>query len=327
MSATFESVWKKVALQASSVPPLLCREYTRDAYQTMCQGRRWSFLRRDVQLATRASRSVSVTATNGSATLTAAAGQFVSTDLNRQIRETNQGLPYTIVGLNGALTAATLDKAFAGTSGAATLTVLDAFLFMPANFDGCRTLSNLTVQQPMPWWYTSEQLDYWDPNRIWSDSTARIIAARGVWNSGGSLVGRQVYEWWPYPSAQAVYQMSYYATVEPADTDLLQGQLAVRSHVMEVGALAHCARYPGTPERRNPYFNATLAAALEKAFQDGIQEISVRDEDTSPAEEFERIDWRWVQGLVPMDTHILRSTDATVGDYWGGGYSSGGYNY
>lgn len=326
MAATFGSVWQKVALQASAVPGLLCRSYVQDAYQEACQGRRWSWLRREWQPTTKASRSVSVTATNGSATLTAAAGQFVSTDLNRQIRATNQGVPYTITALNAALTEATLDKTYTGTSGAATLTILDAFLYMPADFDGVRTLSNLTVQQPMPWWYTSEQLDFWDPNRIWADATARIIAARGVQQSG-SLLGRQVYEWWPYPSAQATYQMSYYAVNEPADTDLLQGQLAARAHLLETGALAKCARYPGTTEKKNPYFNLALATALEAKFQLALQELSVRDEDSSPAEEFERIDWRWVQGLVPMDTHLLRSTDATTGDYWGGSYASGGYNY
>lgn len=324
MAATFESVWRKVALQAAAVPPLLCRSFVQDAYQEACSGRRWSFLRREVQPATRASRSLTVTASNGSTTIT---GTFVSTDLDRQIRATNQGLPYTIVALNGALTEATLDSAFKGTSGSVDMTILDAFLYMPAGFDGMRTLRNLTVQQPMPWWYTSEQLDFWDPNRIWSDSTARIIAAQGVWQAGTTYRGRQVYEWWPYPTATAVYQMSYYAVNEPADTDELQGQLATRSHVLEDGALAKCALWPGTPEKKNPYFNLGLADRLEKKFQQELQSLSVRDEDTSPAEEFERVDWRWVQGLVPMDTHLLRSTDATVADYVGGGYASGGYNY
>jgi hypothetical protein len=121
--------------------------------------------------------------------------------------------------------------------------------------------------------------------------------------------------------------MSYYATQDPADEDVLQGQLALRSYVIEKGALAHCAMYPGTAERKNPYFNLQLADRLETQFAAECQELSVRDEDTSPAEEFQRIDWRWVQGLVPMDTHLLRSTDATLNDYFGGNYASGGYNY
>lgn len=320
MAATFGSVWKKVALQASAVPPMLVRSYVQDAYQVACQGRRWSWLRRNYQPTTLASRAITCICSAGSTTIT---GTFIATDLNRQIRTTNQGVPYTIVALNAALTSATLDLGFAGTAGSNTMTILDAFLFMPANFDGVRTLSNLTVQQPMPWWYTNEQLDFWDPSRIWSDSTARIIAARGVWNGGGTMNGRQVYEWWPYPTALATYQMSYYATNEPADDDELQGVLATKSNVLEMGALAQCALYPGTTEKKNPYFNMALADRLEKQFQAGMQELSVRDEDQSPGEEFERIDWRWVQGLVPMDTHLLRSTDASLGDYWG----SGSYNY
>lgn len=326
MPATFESVWRKVALQASSVPPLLARSYTQDAYQEACQGRRWSFLRRQTQLVTRASRTVQVVAAVNSADITGAPATFTASDLYRQIRTTNQGVPYTIVALDATFATATLDQLYTGASGTTDFTILDAFLFMPEGFDGVKTLSNLTVQQPMPWWYTKEQLDFWDPNRIWSDTTARIIASVGVWQIG-ALAGRQYYEWWPYPTALAQYQMFYYAVNELADTDLLQGQLATRSHVLETGALAMCARYPGTPERKNPYFNTALAGALEKKFAEGLQELEVRDEDTSPMEEFNRIDWRWVQGLVPMDTHLLRSTDATLSDYFGGGYSSGAYNY
>lgn len=326
MPATFESVWRKVALQAAAVPPLLVRSYVQDAYQTACAGRRWSFLRRDIQLQTRAARGVTVTASSGGTSLAGVPGDFVASDLFRQIRTTNQGKPYTIIAVDVVLGTATLDSNYTGVSGTTEFTILDAFLFMPENFDGVRTLSNLTVQQPMPWWYTEEQLDFWDPNRIWSDTTARIIAARGVWQIG-AMSGRQVYEWWPYPTALATYQMSYYAKAELADTDVLQGPLALNSHVLEKGALAACARWPGTPERKNPYFNLALATMLDKQFAEGLQELSVRDEDSSPAEEFERIDWRWVQGLVPMDTHLLRSTDATLGDYFGGAYSSGAYNY
>lgn len=322
MAATFESVWRKVALQASAVPPLLVRSYVADVYQDLCQGRRWSWLRRWSQPGTTASRTVAVTATAGSVTLT---GTFISSDLNRQVRSTNRGTPYTIVALNAGLTEATLDTPFAGAGGSLTLTILDAFLFMPEGFDGVRTLSNLTVQRPMPWWFTTEQLDAWDPNRIWSDSTARLIAARGVWNGGGSMDGRQVYEWWPYPTATATYQMSYYAVNEPGDSDLLQGQLATRGNVLEHGALAKCARYPGTAERKNPYFNLALADMLERDFQKQVQELNVRDEDTSPAEEYNRIDWRWVQGTIPLDTYLLRSTDATLADYYGGG--GVGYSY
>jgi hypothetical protein len=322
-ATTFGDLWRKVSLQASAVPPMLVRSYVQDAYQDATGGRRFSWMRRWYQPTTVASRTLAVVATQGSATLT---GAFVASDLNRQVRATNQGVPYTIVAIDAGYTEATLDQAWAGTGGSLTVTISSAFLFLPENFDGCRTLSNLVVQQAMPWWYTSEQLDRWDPNRLWADSTARIIAARGVWTGGGTMDGRQVYEWWPYPSATAVYQMSYYAKLEPTDDDRLQGQFATRAEVLETGALAKCALYPGTAERKNPYFNLQLAQMLEKAFQESLQQISVRDEDTSPAEEYNRVDWRWVQGIVPMDTHLLRSTDASLGDYWGGG-SGVGYGY
>lgn len=323
MAVTFGSVVNKVQLQASAVPALLVRGYVQDAYQEACQGRRWSWLRRWMQPTTLASRAVTVTAVQGSVLLT---GTFVAADLNRQVRATNQGVPYTIVALNVALTEATLDSAYKGGSGSVNVTISSAFLFMPEEFDGVRTLTNLTVQMPMPWWFTHEQLDAWDPNRIWSDATARVIAARGVWNGGGTMDGRQVYEWWPYPTATAVYQMSYYATNDPQDDDLLQGQLATRSQVLELGALSNCAMYPGTAERKNPYFNLALADMLGKQWQQALQELSVRDEDASPGEEYNRIDWRWVQGGVPMGDKLLRATDASAGDYYGGG-SGVGFSY
>jgi hypothetical protein len=322
MAETFGQIWQRVALHASTVPPLLCREWTKDAYVELCTGNRWSFTRRMTRLVTQASRTAAgCTVTKGSPLVT---GTFQATDLNRQIRSGNSGQPYTIVALNGPYTQATLDMNYTGVSGTIDLTILDAFLYMPADFDGLYSLNNLTVQQPMPWWYAKEQLDYWDPNRIWQDSSARLVAARGI-QQDGSTVGRVVYEWWPHVTAIGEYDMTYYAKPDPLDEDELQGSIAGRSNILMDGALAQAANYPGTKENPNPYFNPSLALRLEKKFNEGVQALSVRDDDIVPGEQYNAIDWRWVQGLVPMDTRLLRSSDATLADYYAGGPGAGYY--
>jgi hypothetical protein len=320
MADTFGEIWNRVALHASAAPPLLCRQWTVDAYQELCGGNRFGFLRASTKLVTQAARTVSATVTKGSAVVV---GVFQGSDLNRQIRVSNTGRPYTIIALNGPFTQATLEQVYTGESGTPTLQILDAFLWMPENFDGCYSLGNLTVQQPMPWWYTKEQLDFWDPKRIWSDSSARLVAAAGVWDGGGDMDGRTYYEWWPYVTATGEYDLAYYKLVEPLDEDTLVGSLVGRSHVLVDGALARAANYPGTKERPNPYFSPALALRLANNFELAKQAISVRDDDVVPGEQYNAVDWRWVQGLVPMDTRLLRSTDATLGDYYAGGPGAG----
>lgn len=314
---TFGSVWRRVALEAAAVDPLLCRQYVLDAYKRACTGRRWGFLRAETRLTTLASRSVTVGVTNGSTAITSAAA-FLSTDDGRQFRVGN-GLPYTLTFVSTS--ACTLDAAYTGTTAAAASgTILDAFPLLPADFDSFRTLTNPTILRPMPWWITRDQLDYVDPNRLFSDATARLVASNNVNSSG-----RVRYEWYPYPTSAAAYPCTYYRRPDTlTDDEELKGALATRGYVLVLGAQAQVARYPGTLERKNPAFNLQLARELAEDFERELQNLSVVDDDQF-LQSIETVDWRWVNQGIPYDGNLLRATDASAYGY--GGYGGGQYSY
>lgn len=304
----FLDVWTAVAAQTAAADPLLARTWTLDALRKACAGRRWGFLRRDLRLRTTASRSLTVTATQGSATVT---GSFLAADAGRQLQAGGRGQPYQILQVASDLLSATLHQAWQAASGATAVQILDAFLVMPEDFDGCRTLRNLTVQRFIPWWLDVEQLDAWDPNRLHTDTNARAIFGRGV-RTITPGVSRVVYEWWPYITAHGEYDFSYYARPDLADEDPLPGVWQGRGYLLRQGALVEAAGYPGTPERRNPYFNLGLRDRLDRDWQLGQQELSVRDDDVLPGEQVLAVDWRGIDALVPRTDRALRSSDASA---------------
>lgn len=315
---TYGDLWRKVLLRAPAVPASLAKDFLKDAYREVTKGRRWGWMRAETILQTQASRGVMCTCTLGSATVTSAAG-FVAGDLGRQWRLANQPV-YTIAAYIDASTI-TLDRVYADPAnvGSQAATILDAYVAMPEDFQSFRTLVNPTTQLPMPWWYDTETLDFYDPARIMSDSTARLVAA---WKIGtadvAGVLGRVLYEWYPYPSGAYGYPATYYKRADtPADTDTLKGVLATSGDLLVTGALAECAQWPGTTERPNPYFNLGLAKRLRDDFAVSMQDLAVEDDDQMITS-ISQTDWRGLNSVFPVDTRQLRATDATLGDYFGG---------
>jgi hypothetical protein len=317
---TFGELWRQLHLEYSTIDPLLCRQWTLDAYKRACTGRQWGFLRAEGQLVTQVARSVAVTLTQGSAAVTSAA-LFVASDAGRQIRFASLGIPYTIAFTDTSNI--TLDRTWEGVSGAATGTIFDAYAIMPADFDSFRTLVNPTTQRPMPWFLSRESLDYYDPNRTASDTSARMVVSHRMSAVPGQL-GRLLYEWWPYPTGRYAYPMTYYKRVDNlADTDEFIGVLSTRAEDLLCYARYRAAMYPGTPERKNPGFNPGVAREHKAEWEQVVQDLDVRDDDQF-LKSIEMIDWRWVNTGLPYDSNLLRATDASGYDTWGGW---GSYHY
>lgn len=321
MAETFGDIWNRARLRCSSVPPALVREFALDAYRELSADRRWGFLRATTQLQTRARRTVTATFTLDSTSVTSA-GAFLVADEGRQIRIGNNPV-YTVADVVSA-NQITLDQAYAqgGTAGSQTATILDAYVAMPEDFGAPYTILNPVIQRPMPWWYSSDWLDLYDPNRIQSDSSARLIAAKKVGTVNVTGVLRRVlYEWYPYPTGAYGYPLTYFKRPDRlADTDYLQGALASRGDLLVTGILLRAAEYPGTVEQKNPYFNLALADRLRRTWTDAKQDLATTDDDQFPYD-IEQVDWTALNGLFPGDTRILRQTDASVADYLGGGMS------
>lgn len=318
---TFETVWRRLRLSVPGASPFLVQSWVRNAYRRLCQKRGWSWLVLEDQLTWGDARTVTCTTARGSATVTSAA-LFVSGDVGRQFRVGSYPI-YTIqaVPSTGEIT---LDRTFqpitsAGAGAGVTGQILDAYATLPANFDHFVALLDPVNQRLVPWWMTWEELELLDPVRQAAESTPRLLSARRL-STTGSQTGRVQYEYWPKPTAAGALQ--YYAIglpVDMADDDAFVGLLAARPDVLEAGALAEAARWPGTATEKNPYFNLGLAQLQDRRFEELAIQLDIRDDDVFQ-QSWSRIPWqRWSTWSWAYDTHLLQSTDADLSAYAGMG--------
>lgn len=316
-ASTFRDVWGLVALHVPVAPTSLVQHWTQLAYDRLIGKRHWAWTRREVLLQTLAARTVSVNVTQGVTTLTGA-GVFVSTDVGRQLRIA-QGPTYTIDTVTNANTAA-LVQAYGGTSGAVTATISDVYLPMPADFRSIHDVTDLTIQRPIAWWIATDRLDLFDPGRISADSRFRVLAAAGP-SLVTSLNGRMTYEAWPRPTAAGTYILKYFIRTDALDDEVaLPGLLATYSDSLRTGALAEAALWPGTATQKNPYFNLRLAQDLREQFERACKAIDVMDDDQYLMDLLQIDLAKFGLAAVSADASLLRSTDATSGDYYGYGY-------
>lgn len=313
MSDTFGAIWRQVRLHAPNVPFALIRSWTQSAYNDLHERRPWVFSMVEARLSTKASRSLAVTFTQGSKSITAAA-LFLAADVGRQIRVGPLPL-YTIVEVTTP-SAALLDIAYAAPSGPATAVILDAYVTMPAGFGAFLLVLDTTNQRQIGYWYTQADLALVDPGRTYSGFPQRGLAATTP-SPVPATLGQSRYEFWPTPT-QAAQWPYWYRSRPPdlADTDLLQGVLATRGDIIQTGALAECARWPGTADKPNPYFNMANYRSLKDDFEAECAKLELRDDDQSQ-QSWEAYPYHhWAVWGLGFDTASLRNHDATVLDYY-----------
>lgn len=311
---TFREVWGLVALHVPAAPHGLVQSWVQDAYDQFVGRRHWSFLRKTALLQTLASRSLTVTFTQGLTAITSAAG-FVSTDAGRQIRVGSNTPIYTIDTVTDASNAV-LTQAYAGSGGAATASIRDVYLPMPADFRSIYTVTDMTIQRPIAWWIGRDRLDLFDPGRIASDTRFRVMAGAEV-SRVTSLLGRYTYELWPFPTAAGTYTMEYFIRTDALtdDTPFL-GPLATWTSALQKGALAEAARWPGTADRKNPYFNLALATKLSDEFDQQVKSLDVMDDDVYLMD-LQAVDLsKFGLAALSADTTLMRQSDATLADYY-----------
>lgn len=316
---TFESVWRKVRLYVPTADVFLVRTWVQDAYNTVIDRKGWAWATVQGQITWEDARlALDVTVTRGSATVTAGAGTFSSADLGRQFRVGSFPI-YTIAEVPSA-TAIVLDRPYAGTSGAVEADILDAWTAVAADVSRFQVLIDPINQRFVPWWATQEELAILDPSRTSTASVPRLLVALGT-SQQPLTWGQMQYTFWPIPTAAGSLQ--YWAVEAPRalpDSYAFPGLLGRRTDVLEVGALVSAAKWPGTAQQPNPYFNLGLARQLQEDFNAALLQLDLRDDDQRP-DSWTTLPWqRWNAYSWSYDPHLLQMTDATIGDYWGGGW-------
>jgi hypothetical protein len=311
---TFGDLWRLIALHVPAAPASLVQSWCQTSYDDLCGKRHWAFLRKDALITTLAQRSLSITFIQGSNAITSAAA-FVATDAGRQVRAGANTPIYTIDTVTNA-SAAVLTGLYAETSGAKTSTIQDIYLPMPADFRAFNTVTDMTIQRPIAWWISKDRLDLFDPGRIAADTRFRVLASNAL-STVTSLAGRYTYEAWPYPTAAGSYIMQYFVRTDALTEDTeFKGALATWTSVLQKGALAEAAKWPGTPTQKNPYFNLTLAATLETEFNAACKSLDVMDDDAYLMD-LQQIDLaKFGLAALSADTTLMRQSDATLADYY-----------
>lgn len=293
---TFADAWRSAAAKCSAVDPLIVRDFAQGVYKHLAAARIWSWRRAQAGFRIAASRDLTATFTADSTTVTSTAA-FVAADLGREIRVGTYPI-YTIAAFVST-SEVTLDRAYEGSSGAETAQILDAYVTVPDTFDQFILVIDPVQQCRIGHWYTQEELSMFDPVR---QNTGSGLA-RGLFAARPNADGLLQYEVWPYSTA--AYALPYwYATsvVDLTDDADLPGILRHRADVIETGARAECAKYPGTPALKNPYFNLELCEKLERELADLTRQIAIRDDD------------QYAQDLVQYHTWPL-ATLAPTADY------------
>jgi hypothetical protein len=279
--------------------------------------RPWHFTRTHAMLVVPQSRSVTPTFTLNSVTATAAAATFTQADVGLQLRLSTPKIPvYTINAVDGTGGVITLDMPYVDplTVGSPqACTVIGMYQTMPADFGAFLLVIDPYNQRLVPWWYTQEELARLDPIRFSTDTNPRVLVSRQL-STVPATLGQVQYEWWPGPTTAKQFPYYYRKQAQIlADTDPLLGVLNAR--VLEVGALAYCAAWPGTNEKKNPYYNLGLHAKLMDEFDKQCASLELRDDDQAQESWTTMPYHRWATWDLTFDTRYLRSTDASIGDY------------
>lgn len=314
MAEDFGYCWRTVRLYVPAAPAFLAREWVNTAWKQLARSRHWTFLKGELRLTIQAARTLaSVTATNGSTAITSG-GLFLPADAGRQIRWASFPV-YTIASVTDANNAV-LDIPYGEPNTATTATVYDGYAVMPADFESFRIIADPYNQRRLAYWITEDQLNILDPTRQGSDSGPRLLSARPP-STYGATLGQAQYEYWPRPTAARSYPAIYNKQAARLDdTSVFTGVLADGAEVVVNGALAQAALWPGTADKPNPYFNAQVAQAKRAEFLDGVQHLSLRDDDQSP-DDLARVHWeRWPLADLAYNDQALRATDATVADLY-----------
>lgn len=331
MATTFADIWRRVRLYVPSAPVLLVQAWVRDAYRQLADMRGWGWLVMEDQIAFQAARSLAtVTATVGSSTVTSAGLFLPASDPGRQFRVGSYPI-YTILTCPDVNTI-TLDRTFqpptlSNVISPQTAQILDAYATMPLDFGRFVVVLDPLNQRIVPWWATEEELSLIDPTRQAAENVPRLLVGRRP-STYPPTFGQMQYEYWPKPQSTGALQ--YYAIRRPtpmADDAPFIGVLADRSDILETGALARAARWPGTSEVKNPYFNIALAAQLDLKFAALANQLDLRDDDQLQ-QSWTTIPWqRWQIWAWAYDTRLLQATDSDLGAYAGFGYYGAGQGW
>lgn len=267
---------RSLRLYVPQLPAPLAEQFIRDRYRQILERRNWSGLRKEAEFVLNDQKTDgTVSVTRNSTTVTGTSTAFASTDVGRQFK-TGTSPVYIISAVNVGLQTLTLDRSYGATTDtAATYTIFDGYLTVPSDFLQFDCVVDPSTGWKLRYWVTSAELNAIDPQRL-SFGEPHLLADRLF----DTTTGLPQYEAWPYTSSARTLYYTYFKRAADLTEDSDTPIWPIRSDALVAGALADCARWPGTADQPNPYFaRPEYWKSYEAKFEDMMIEIERRDED------------------------------------------------
>lgn len=300
---TFEQLWKRLLIYAPECPPVLAQEFINTAYSKCLSHMGWTGVRGESAIILPAPYTTgTISATQGSATITGSSTVFASTMVGRQLFTEGQSPYYTIIAVASA-TSLTLDREWekASVSGS-TYEINLVYPVMPEDFLYFEAVVDTSNNWKMRTDFQQWQIDSMDPQR--SDSGTPWVLAAATFSPVVGEENQPRYEIWPRTSGPKTYPFRYMKRINllSAASDL--PIFPIRGDVLRAGALAELSRWPGTGSAPNPYYGETNYRMNHEQYMGGLRQLE-REEQSLNQTDIHYDEWEGYP-LAPLDARYIQ---------------------
>lgn len=279
---SFLDITRNLRLYVPQLPIPLAQQFIRDRYRRILQARDWSATRREAEfLLADMKNAGTVDVVRNSVTVEGNSTAFTSTDVGRQFK-VGMGSPvYTITAVDVGAQTLTLDRVYGVTTAVAQqYWIIDAYLTPPDDFLRFTCIVDPLQGWALRWWVTQQELNAMDPQRTFFGQP--YLLADKFFNNAtaGSSQPKPMYEAWPYNQNSRTLYYNYTIEVPDLINDTDIPIWPVNTDVLVSGALSDVARWPGTKDQPNMYYQRPdYWKSYEMDFQDKMITLERRDEE------------------------------------------------
>ena len=279
---TYEVIWNRLRLRCPGVSSFLAKDWVRNSFRQVAERRSWSWLVKFGQFSLPAQTATgTATCVTATSTVTGIGTSWATTWIGQQFRVGVVSPIYTITAVDAGAQTLTLDSPWGGASVTSVpYQIYQAFVTAPADFHHFVTLWDVALNWQLHLNVQQKELNYRDAQRA-NIGQSYCVSERDYVANPSDPTGPQLprFELWPHRVSQYVYP--YYYVSRAADLEDTGATLPryIRGDILLEMSLAQCARWPGTTEQPNPYFNIQLAREHDVVAETQIQRLEIQDDE------------------------------------------------
>jgi hypothetical protein len=279
--STFVDLWRDLLVLAPNLPIPFAQRAVNVAYRRALDSFRWSALRGESEFYIPVPETTgTVDVTQNSLTVTGAGTAWTSALVGRQFFVGGKAPYYTVAAVSSP-TSLTLDRVWGAASATGqSYSIQLVYLTPVSDFLQFTDIRDVTNNWRWMGLTTVEFLDKFDAQRSYS-GTSYVLAAVPP---GSTATGFPRYEIYPRPPGEASYPYRYIRRPAELSANSDVPLYPIRPETLRYGALAEIAKWPGTSDRPNPYFDTNIFAENEAAFQESVGRDNRIDQEINPTD-------------------------------------------